>query len=274
MTIGLVTYNDLRTVPKSHVPLLEAGKRQGISIIPAPWDNPAIDWTRFNGLIAFCCWNYYHNYASFLSWLAYLESINASIINPIKTLRWNSHKQYLLDLEQRGVNIIPTILVKRETTMDIDMWFEAFNNDHLVIKPAVSAGGNQIVHLLKYHHANKNKVIAMLQKGDILIQPYIEEINHEERSFIFLGNEWSHAIINRHGRKKRYTPSDQELSEAHHLLSLIPYDHVYARIDGAIINDTFSVSEVELLEPDLYFPMNPKSGDMCIAYARSFFLLH
>lgn len=274
MTIGLVTYNDLRTVPKSHIPLFEAGKRQGISIIPAPWDDPGIDWTHYDGLIAFCCWNYYQKYESFLSWLAHLESINISIINPIKTLRWNSHKQYLLDLEQRGVNIIPTILVKRGTTMDIDIWFEEFNSDHLVIKPAVSAGGNQIVHILRYHQGNKHQIATMLQKGDILIQPYVEEMRHREQSFIFLGNEYSHAIVKHHGRKKRYMPSDHERSELRHVLSIIPYDHVYARIDGTIVNDTFSVSEVELLEPDLYFSLNPKSADIFLSYARSFFLLH
>ena len=64
-----------------------------------------VDWSQYSMLIPSPALEYTgaHNYQALLSWLAKLETQQNSVLqNPAPVIRWNTHKSYLLALEQRG----------------------------------------------------------------------------------------------------------------------------------------------------------------------------
>ena len=68
-----------------------------------------------------------------------IDASSAVLENPLETVKWNLHKSYLLDLDKRGVPIVPTILFEGFTISGLEDTFGKFKTDEIVIKPAVSA---------------------------------------------------------------------------------------------------------------------------------------
>lgn len=65
------------------------------------------------------------------------------------TLLWNSHKRYLLDLDRRGIPIVPTRLLDRGQNFEKIQEELARRNEwgceFCVVKPAVGSFGNDVV---------------------------------------------------------------------------------------------------------------------------------
>ena len=65
----------------------------------------SVDWSQYCMLVPSPALEYTGaiNYQALLSWLARLETGKMSVLqNPPEVIRWNSHKSYLLDLQQLG----------------------------------------------------------------------------------------------------------------------------------------------------------------------------
>ena len=62
-----------------------------------------VDWSQYSMLIPSPALEYSHNYPALLAWLTRLEEVKEDLLqNPTPVIRWNTHKSYLLALEQRG----------------------------------------------------------------------------------------------------------------------------------------------------------------------------
>src|SRR4051812_40672220 len=94
--------------------LLKPLEELGWKAVPAVWNNSAVKWDEFDGVIVRSPWDYFLKYKAFLKWLDDLEQIGARVHNPAGLMRWNSDKRYLNDLEALGIKIIPTIWIENK----------------------------------------------------------------------------------------------------------------------------------------------------------------
>ncbi|HEV3227440.1 MAG TPA: hypothetical protein VGZ52_11420, partial [Acidimicrobiales bacterium] len=83
----------------------------GLSVAFVCWDDPDARWAAAGAVVIRSTWDYHRRLRAFLDWADYVGTVT-SLFNSAATIRWNSHKGYLLDLDRRGVPIVPTRVVR------------------------------------------------------------------------------------------------------------------------------------------------------------------
>jgi glutathione synthase/RimK-type ligase-like ATP-grasp enzyme len=251
--VGLVTDKGNRELSPSDRVLIEPLKKYGFKAEPAVWDDNKTEWGMYDLLIVRSCWNYYQKYREWLEWLDGLMAKNTKVWNPIEIMKWNSHKSYLLELEQRGAKIVPSKMAKAG---------ENLQGKDTIIKPLVGAGA---------HNLRRIKNQAKLE-DDCLVQPYIKEVQNGEYSLVFFNKQYSHGIIKMPkkndfrvnfafgGSAELAKIPFEYIQQAMRVLKLIPSPLLYARVDGVIKDNEFLLMELELIEPYLFFDLCPQGA--------------
>jgi len=241
---------------------------RGQDVTLLPWTTSA-DLSAFALTIPLMAWGYHQDMPKWLGQLDRWAAAGAHFENPLGVLRWNADKTYLLDLERRGIAIVPSRVATALTEADLEAARAAFGADRLVGKPVSSASS---------HHT------FLLDAGDaippevagrrMLIQPLMEAIESEgEYSLFYLGGRYSHAIVKRpragefrcqsqFGGRHEMTdaPAAAQALAATALAASGP-DLAYARID--LIGDGrggYALMEIELIEPYLFLDQAPDGG--------------
>lgn len=276
--VALVT---CREIPEPDIdePLLVAALSEcDVEPIVVAWDDPAFDWTSVSIAVLRSCWDYHvpSQRAAFDQWITDVSS-TVPLLNPPHVIRWNQHKQYLLELAAAGIAIVPTQLNRRGSTVAIpDEW------NRIVIKPAVSAGSRD-THVLSVARSDEPlppDVIDLIEREDVLVQQYASSVDgHGERCLIWIDNELCHAIR----KQPRFSGdheivsgnavdiSDAEAAYADHVLDVAAKcgqfrrtDLVYARVD-LTLDDAGApmLMELELIEPSLFLKQSPHTLDRC-----------
>jgi hypothetical protein len=261
--VALVTYKASPNLTASDELLVKPLENEGIQVIAVPWDDPTVDWNKFDAIVLRSCWNYHVNYDKFILWLTHLKHIQANVFNPVNLMLWNSKKTYLQDLQKSGIPIIPTIYHQKniQTIHSYTGW-----ND-IIAKPLIGIRSNGV-----YRFKNPNSPWTQIRfkwltkKTDYLIQPFMTEFQTDgEYSFIFIGRIFSHAV-----RKTQHIslvkPSQIHIRQARQALKAVGNDTLYARVDGIFRNNTFILLELELIEPILYFDLYPPAA---ISFAKA-----
>jgi hypothetical protein len=99
--------------------LLSALAREGVEAGMAAWDDPAAAWERADRIVLRSTWDYYRRPAEFLAW-ARRAAAASRLMNPLRIVEWNHHKQYLLEMEAWGIPIVPTVLLRRGDRARLD----------------------------------------------------------------------------------------------------------------------------------------------------------
>jgi glutathione synthase/RimK-type ligase-like ATP-grasp enzyme len=206
--------------------------------------------------------------------LAEIERSSCLLFNPLEAVRWNSEKSYLFDLAEWDVPIVPTEVVRAGAGRDLQEELVGRGWEKAVLKPRVGGGGAGI-HLVRPREIERT--LEELTNGDTepeyLVQPFIESIADEgEWSFAFVDSELSHALIKRPapgdyrthgiygGSVRRVEPRADDLALAVSILSRLPFDLLYARLDLVRVNGRLAVMEAELVEPIFYFDLAPEAA--------------
>lgn len=109
------------------LPLLQqAAERHGLTMVPARWDDPTVDWNDFDVVVVRSCWDYIDRRDEFLAWAERVPSLR----NDARTLRWNTDKTYLRELEDAGVRII-------STAWDVRTGDDLGDHAEWVVKPTI-----------------------------------------------------------------------------------------------------------------------------------------
>jgi glutathione synthase/RimK-type ligase-like ATP-grasp enzyme len=234
----------------------------GAEPVWAVWDDPAVDWTRFDLVVVRSAWDYAERWREFLSWAEGL----ARVENPVPVLRFGVDKErYLTALA--GVPTVPTEFVHPG---------ESFSppGAAFVVKPAISAGGRRSARFEAGDGSAAELVAEIAGAGDtVMIQPLIE--GAAESSLVFLDGEYSHALSRRAalplGRPEAvlyleeelapYEATPEERRVAAAALATVPAPTLYARVDllGA------RVLELEIVEPSLYLSFSAAAADTLAA---------
>ncbi|MEJ5254162.1 MAG: hypothetical protein WHS89_02315 [Acidimicrobiales bacterium] len=236
------------------------------------WDADAVDWSGYDLVVIRSTWDYHLRLERFLEWCERVER-EALLVNPADVVRWNAHKRYLLDLERAGVPVIPTVLVGRGEAQSLSMILDARGWEDVVVKPAVSAGSRGTTR----HHlddpAGERALAALLERGDALVQPYLEEVESRgETSLVLIDGELTHAVAKvpsagefrvqpQFGGGQRPvvpTAAERHLAErALEVATSIVGPVLYARVDCVTVDGEPQLMELELIEPALYLPCAP-----------------
>ena len=262
MTICILTpapgYYEDWSVPEGHYQRL-----LGSDLTFRPWTDPG-DLSAFDLILPLLAWGYQRDCPAWFALLDRLDGLPTA--NPSAVLRWNSDKQYLLELGDAGVPVVPTQLATALSEADLAAARAQFGSARLVIKPPIS-GGADGTHLLGPGDALPTGAV----RQRMMIQPYYPSIAEEgEYSLFLFGGRYSHAIVKRPaagdfrvqeqfgGREQTIDAEPQALALAEQALAAARSIHdcgplTYARVD--MIRDPegmLRLMELELIEPSLF----------------------
>jgi glutathione synthase/RimK-type ligase-like ATP-grasp enzyme len=247
--------------------LLRALERRGHTAQIAVWGDPQVAWHEADAVLIRSCWDYYLRLDDFLSWIAQIERAGAHLFNSPEQLRWNSDKRYLLDLELRGVPIIPTRRVPRHGALDLAAMGAADGVAQVVIKPCVSANAYETRRLDPSDPASQAALDALLTRADVLIQPFMEQVTSQgEWSLVCIDGVFSHAALKRPGAgdfrvqeiwggvMQAARPPASLIAQAERAANATPGGApLYARVDGVVEGEQLLLMELEIIEPELFF---------------------
>lgn len=272
--IALVTSSAIPDLTPSDRVLAAALRDRGLGADPAVWSDPAVEWAAYDLVVVRSPWDYFLRIDEFLAWIDRLEHAGARLANAPGVLRWNTHKRYLAELAERGAPLPPSLWLECGAAPDLGREAEERGWSRVVVKPAVSGGAHDTwVADLPLTAAQRARAAAMLVRGDVLVQPFLDAVPRDgEVSFVFVEGEFTHAVRKRaadgdfrvqieHGGSVAPEPvTDAQVRAAAAVLALAPEPTLYARVDAVVSANQFLIMELELVEPDLFLDASPEAA--------------
>jgi len=296
MLLALATCGNLPGWEKDDKSFQAALNSQGIDYEQPVWDDPDVDWSKYDACVIRTTWDYMEKLTGFLDWVDRVGALTP-LMNAPGVVRWNSAKTYLRDLEGEGVPIAPTVWLEKGRPYDLQSilaeqaWTKAF------LKPVVGLCAWETLRF-EVNEQGLAEAQAHLDRNlafqSMMLQPYLERVETTgEFSTIFFGGEFSHAVQKvpvpgDYRVQDDFGASDHGIEASEELLSLsqrvldgvgevmkgnakercMPL--VYARIDFLENDDgDLVVNEVELIEPSLFFRHDPERGIKLAVHIQS-----
>ena len=254
--------------------LLPFLQNRGLDISAEIWDDPLVEWEKYDVALLKTPWDYHQKFGQFKLWLDKIESLNIKLFNNYRIVRWNMDKHYLLEIASSGFDIIPSIFLEQGWNEELIPLFEKLGSDKIIIKPCVSGGSRNTIVLDKNSAIeDKDRVLALVLEGDFIVQPLMPQIQEGEWSFIFFDGKYSHSIIKRPkagdfrvqqifgGTIEIASPDQQHIDNAASYVSKFAKDALYTRVDGLMVDGNFVLMEIELVEPFLYLSYHPDAPE-------------
>jgi glutathione synthase/RimK-type ligase-like ATP-grasp enzyme len=269
--VGILTYDghaQLSPDDQLFLPYLEQLKIP-FSIVNWNQQSPSeIDCTH---LLIRSPWDYYLKIEEFLAYLVACEQKGIQIINSLPLVLWNYQKNYLHDLERLELPIVPSLIIEDRAQLTIlPSLLAAKKWSKIVLKPTIS-GSSFKTYLCETNSSDwLDKANDILSTHSLLVQPYLASIESEgEVSLIYFQQfskiEYSHAVLKKPkssdfrvqveygGHTQAYKPEPFLMELAVNVLKQLPHPWLYARIDLVDWKNSPLISEVEVIEPSLYF---------------------
>ena len=245
-------------------------KKLNISSKRVAWDETP-DLGCFRYVLFRTTWNYFEKLKLFLDFLYYWKD-RVTFINSYEQIMWNLNKGYLIELESVGINIPETIICKKGGAHNLSNICSNRGWSEIIIKPCVSAAAWQ-THRLKGNGIFKSSTLfnALVSDQDMMIQVFQKKIlSAGELSLMIINGEYSHAVLKKAkngdfrvqddygGSVCNYSASQNEIAFAKKVMESLPFSPIYARVDILIDNNgCLALSELELIEPEMWFRMAP-----------------
>ncbi len=274
--VALLSMNTLENFYSYDRLLIEPMKKLGWTTEEVSWRNESVNWDDFDAVVVRSTWDYQLSHEKFLSVLENINNSSAHLENNLELMKWNMNKNYLFDLEKKGVQIVKTIWEKGFNSTFAAEYFNKLNSEEIIIKPNISANADNTFRLNKEnfsgHLPQLNKIFAQRQ---FMVQPFMQNIVEEgEYSLIYFNGEYSHSILKKPKEKdfrvqeehggifKSVNPTQQLKSIAENIISNLSSIPLYGRTDFVRTSDNnFALMELELIEPSLYLNMDKESAE-------------
>jgi glutathione synthase/RimK-type ligase-like ATP-grasp enzyme len=254
----------------------DACRALGVRVSPAVWSDPPVEWSKFDAIIVRSTWDYHKRYAEFVQWIGELERDGCRVWNPCPLLRWNANKRYLADLERRGVPIVPTAWMADGSDGAVRAVMNERGWDDVVVKPTISATAHGMrrvrrADLERGIRDHREHAAGVGPKEEVLVQPFMREIGTAgEWSLVFFGGAFSHSVRKRPvagdfrvqtefgGSSVAEAAPAGIVAAAERVVAAVEGPWLYARVDGVETADGFRLMELEMLEPLLFFELDPR----------------
>jgi glutathione synthase/RimK-type ligase-like ATP-grasp enzyme len=245
------------------------------------WRQANVNWDNYAVVIIRTPWDYQDDAPAFLAQLKRIENSTAILENSLEIVNWNIHKRYLQQLAAKGVDIVPTLWREQFDADELTEYFDLLATEQIVIKPCISANADNTFWIKKGQEAELiDALYSAFSARDFMIQPFIQSVIEEgEFSCFFFDGNYSHSILKtpkkgdfrvqeEHGGQLTLIEPESKLKkQALDAVNKIGQMPLYARVDFVRNGDSFALMEAELIEPSLYFNMDPESP---MRFAKAF----
>jgi glutathione synthase/RimK-type ligase-like ATP-grasp enzyme len=254
-------------------PLLrEAFAAEGLELELPVWDDPAVDWDRYDLTVIRCTWDYWGKHDAYLDWTRRVPRL----ANSPDVVAWNTDKTYLRRLADEGIPTVPTTWVEPGESFAPPAY-------PFVVKPSVSAGARDTAAYEAGDDAAVAHVADLHARGKtVMVQPYVEAVDTVgETSVLVFDGVVSHgarksAVLTKGAGEAELgswemaprEPSPEEVALAERAVAVAQswgHDLLYARVDilpGPV------VVELEVTEPSLFLVHAPGSAARYAAAVR------
>jgi glutathione synthase/RimK-type ligase-like ATP-grasp enzyme len=272
-------------------PLVAALERRGARLHAPVWHDPTVAWEGFDLALVRTTWDYHHQRDRFVAWAAAAGDATR-LWNPPDVLRWNTHKSYLVELEDRGAPVVPTAWLGRGDRIDLGALLAARDWRVAVVKPAVGASAEGLLRVTADRVGDgpaspagaaglvglavaQRHLDDLLAVGDVLVQPYLAGIEtHGELSVVVVDGVVTHAVRKRPtagdfrvqeeygGRAVVEDPDAEVVALARWVVGATGAEVLVARVD--LVQDEvggWQLAELELTEPDLFLVAAPAAAE-------------
>jgi glutathione synthase/RimK-type ligase-like ATP-grasp enzyme len=265
-TVALATSAALPGLSADDRHLLQALRRQGVDAEPAVWEDPHYEWGAARACVIRSAWDYAYRRPAFVAW-ARRVARDVPLWNSAAIVEWNTHKRYLVDLANRGVPTVPTLVLPAGPPARLPAVLEETGWADVILKAAVAPTGRYLLHVPRGRTADGQRHLDRLQPHeDMLAQPFLPGVTSAgETSVVFVEGTVSHAVRKRPaagefrvhddygGTVEPVEPTAAELDVAGRAIAAAGEALLYARVDLVPGPDGPVVMELELVEPDLFF---------------------
>lgn len=237
------------------------------------WRNEKVNWSDFEAVIVRSTWDYQNDLEKFKIVLEKINSVS-HLENDLELMKWNMNKNYLFDLEQKGVRIVETIWEKKFNSETALKYFEKLNTDEIIIKPNISANADNTFRLTKEKlYDNISELEKIFEAKEFMVQPFLNNIVDEgEYSLFFFNGGFSHSVLKKPKEKdfrvqeehggdiQPITAPAEIVLVAENIIKKLFTIPLYGRVDLVRTkNNEFALMELELIEPSLYLNKDEKS---------------
>jgi glutathione synthase/RimK-type ligase-like ATP-grasp enzyme len=272
--VALVTCRAYPQLAEDDRLLRDALMDRGVAAEPVVWDEAAVEWAGFDAVVIRSTWDYHLQAEAFDAWISGLERSGVPLWNPPEVLRWNSRKTYLRELETAGIPTVPTRFIEQGGAPLASVLRET-GWDEVVVKPVVSASAYETWRASRATLAqDAARYARLVAEGAVMVQPFLSGIMTDgEWSLCFFAGRYSHAVLKRprpgdfrvqadHGGEYTSAQASRQLvAEAEAALRAAGRPTLYARVDGCVMDGTFRLMELELLEPGLFLATDTGAAD-------------
>lgn len=234
--------------------------RRGMDARIVSWQDAEVRWGDFEVAVVGSMWGYQNFLEDFEKWLERVGN-ETVLVNSVEVVRRNYNKaEQLQTLEQAGVPVISTQVVKVGGLDEFRM-----PEGEFVIKPAVSGSGENTFLVRNAGDFDKlrDKLQRLNETKELLVQPFVPEIRAGELGVVAIGGEIVNVVRRFPGViegnyrleavKKTEIPRSVE-EVARKVMGMSEYlEATYLRIDVVEREGGVAVMEVEAFEPQLYY---------------------
>ncbi len=282
MLLALATRSDLPTWEVDDRHLHRALAAAGVSFEQPVWDDPHVDWPRFDAVLIRTTWDYQDKLPAFLRWVQRVAAVTR-LFNPAPVVAWNTHKHYLRELAAAGVPLADTVWLARGDRVDVAAVLRARGWREGFVKPCVGATARETLRVPATAAglaAGQAHVDRLLAHEDLMLQPFLPAVlARGEWSAVFVDGRITHCVRkipvpgdyrvqDDFGAKDEpYAPSAAERALAEQAMAAVPRCSgpgagavadaaplLYGRADFLWRDDGGCVlTELELVEPSLFF---------------------
>jgi glutathione synthase/RimK-type ligase-like ATP-grasp enzyme len=246
--------------------LIEPMKNIGWIAEEISWRNENVNWSDYDSVIVRSTWDYQNDAEKFITILEKINNVS-HLENDLDLMKWNMNKNYLFDLEQKGVKIVDTIWERKFNRNLAHKYFEKLDTDEIIIKPNISANADNTFRLTR---EKLDKNLGQLEKiftaREFMVQPFLNSIIEEgEYSLFFFDGKFSHSVLKKpkendfrvqeeHGGDiQPFKVSSKLILIAENIIKKLSTIPLYGRVDLVRTKENeFALIELELIEPSLY----------------------
>ena len=270
----LKTNNYISNVLREDEWVINALKEKNLSVVKKDWNDSIFDWETTRSILFRSTWDYFDKFELFKKWFNKTKN-KCLMINSTETIQWNIDKHYLLDLQEHQIPIPNSEFIKRGSSIDLSLLMQKKNWNEIVVKPTISGAAKNTYRLKEEEIIQFGPTWEkLIYKEDFIVQEFQNNVITEgEVAMIVIGGKFTHAVLKKAkegdfrvqddfgGSIAIYNPSEEMVKLAEKCTRILTPIPSYARVD--IIWDNLmdlAVSELELIEPELWFRLNPNAA--------------
>ncbi len=243
------------------------------------WDHPGVEWNDTRYILFRSTWDYFDRFSEFEPWLAKVGQ-QTGMINPYELIRWNLDKHYLQELSGKGIPIPPTRFAEPGDSRRLTDLVKETDWEEVILKPVISGAARHTYRFRAEEAAAYERIFRQLIECEsMMLQEFqVPVLTRGELAMMVFDGQYSHAVLKKAkegdfrvqddfgGTVHEYNPSQEEIRFAEEVVSCCHPRPLYARVDAIPdMNHRWVVSELELIEPELWFRFRPEAADLLAA---------